>query len=157
MRLMMLFALAGTMILGAYGVWKYAQQPSSAVARNARPCACCNPSEPVSADPNAGSPNTAEAIEPIVVMPEATTDEPFEPRVAGTSEESSMVDIPFVATPRFDGDGDLKLRMPKADEAFDWAKIRQRLLERSVLVFVDPLPVLPMPERIMEENGAPGR
>ncbi|MBX9680386.1 MAG: hypothetical protein K2X38_16635 [Gemmataceae bacterium] len=155
MRLMMLFALAGTMVLGAYGVWKYAKQPSFAITRNVWSCACCNPSEPVSADPNAGSPNTSEAIEPIVVMPEATTEEPFDPRVAGTSEESSMVDIPFFATPRFDGDGDPKQRMPKADESFDWTAIRRRLEERSVLLFFDPLPVLPMPERIMEESEAP--
>ncbi len=61
------------------------------------------------------------------------------------------------ASPRFDVDGESKLRMPRADEAFDWGKIRERLEERSVLVFFDSLPVLPMPERIVEESDAPPR
>ncbi|MFO0864290.1 MAG: hypothetical protein U0744_06475 [Gemmataceae bacterium] len=152
MRLVMLFALAGTMVFGAYGVWKYAQQPSTCVARNDAKCGDgCVPAS-VSTDP---SPNPADAIEPIVVMPEATTDEPFEPRVAGTTEESMIVDIPAVFTaPRFDGEGETKLRMPRADESFDWAAIHKRLEERSVLVFVDPLPVLPLPERIIERRSS---
>jgi hypothetical protein len=151
MRLLMLFALAATMVFGAYGVWKYAGKSTLASGpRQAMPAVVCEIPAPATIAPSSSLPEV-EAIEPIVVMPEATTEEPFEPRVGGTSEESSLVEIPFVAAPRFDSEAGPKLRMPRADESFDWAKIRKRLEECSVLVFVDPLPILPMPERIIEE------
>jgi len=149
-----IFGLAATMVLAAFGVWKYAGESQ----RVPTPVRHSDP--PVSVTSNAAIvPPMPEmdVMEPIAVLPEAAADEPFEPRVGGTTEEMPLVEIPALAVPRFDGEDETKLRMPRADEAFDWVKMLRTLDERSVLMFFEPRRVLPMPDRIVEESDAPQR
>lgn len=150
MRLLILL-IAVVMTAGAYGVWRWARSEPRPVPEVAVDAVA--PAETAAVRAAASEPAPPEPTEWIVVAPEIEI--PFEPKIAGTTQDSPLVAIPPAPSPRFDAEGERGLRMPRADEPFDWAPVRRRLEERSVIVFFEPLPVLPMPERIAEESDDP--